>query len=60
MNDKIRSLLAQINTLEDELRTELHEQESRMLFEIKGKHVEFERAVKLAHRKLKQMCFAGW
>ncbi|BBP02370.1 hypothetical protein [Sulfuriferula nivalis] len=57
MNDKIRSLLAQMNTLEDELRTELHEQESRMLFEIKGKHVEFERAVKQAHRKLKKNVF---
>jgi hypothetical protein len=57
MNDKIRDLLAKINTLEDELRTELHEQESRMLFEIKGKHVEFERAVKLAHRKLKRNVF---
>jgi hypothetical protein len=28
-----------------------------MLFEIKGKHVEFEQAVKLAHRKLKQNVF---
>ncbi len=57
MNDNIRSLLTQINTLEDELRTELHQQESRMLFEIKGKHVEFEQAVKLAHRRLKQNLF---
>ncbi|MFA5170118.1 MAG: hypothetical protein WC426_01020 [Sulfuriferula sp.] len=57
MNDNIRNLLTQINTLEDELRTELHKQESRMLFEIKGKHVEFEQAVKQAHRKLKQNVF---
>jgi hypothetical protein len=57
MNDKIRSLLAQMNTLEDELRTELHEHESHLLFEIKGKHVEFERAIKLAHRKLKRNFF---
>lgn len=57
MNDNIRNLLTQINTLEDELRTELHKQESRMLFEIKGKHVEFEQAVKQAHRKLKQNFF---
>ncbi len=57
MNDNIRSLLAQIHSLDDELRTALHEQETRVLFEIKGKHVEFERTVKQAHRKLKQGFF---
>lgn len=57
MNDKIRSLLAQINSLDAELRTALHEQETRVLFEIKGKHVEFERSIKQAHRKLKQGFF---
>jgi len=57
MNDNIRLLLAQITALEKELRTALHEQETRVLFEIKGKHVEFEQTIKQAHRKLKQGFF---
>jgi hypothetical protein len=53
MNDRVRQLLAQMTALEDELSTALHEQESRMLFQIKGKRVEFEESVKQAHRRLK-------
>lgn len=59
MNDKIRLLLEQISTLDEELRTALHEQETRVLFEIKGKRVEFEQSVKQAHRKLK-LGFFRW
>ncbi|MDA8328944.1 MAG: hypothetical protein M0Z83_08265 [Betaproteobacteria bacterium] len=59
MNDKIRSLLAQIQSLDEELRTALHEQETHLLFEIKGKHVVFEQAVVQAHRKLKRG-FVRW
>lgn len=54
MNDKIRNLLAQIGGLEDELRTALHAQETRMFFQIKGKRVEFEKHVRDRHRKLKR------
>ena len=43
--------------LEDELRTAVHEQESRMFFQIKGKRVEFERTVREAHVKLKTNFF---
>ncbi len=43
--------------LEDELRTAVHDQESRMFFQIKGKRVEFERSVREAHRKLKTNFF---
>lgn len=57
MNDRIRNLLNQMNALEDEMRTALHEQETKMFFEIKGRRVEFERAVTLAHRKLKNNFF---
>jgi hypothetical protein len=57
MNEKITQLLAQMATLEDELRSAVHEQESRMFFSIKGKRVEFERSVKAAHRKLKKNVF---
>lgn len=43
MNEKISRILGQMAELEDELRNAVHEQESRMFFEIKGKRVEFER-----------------
>ncbi len=57
MNDRIKQLLDQMATLEDELRNALHEQESRVFFQIKGKRVEFERSVREAHRKLKTNVF---
>ncbi len=57
MNDRITQLLAQMAALEDELRSAVHDQESRMFFSIKGKRVEFERSVKAAHRKLKKNVF---
>ena len=53
MNERIAGLLAEMATLEDELRSALHEQEGRMFFQIKGKRVEFERSVREAHRQLK-------
>jgi len=59
MNEKIRNLLDQISVLEDELRSALHEQESGLLFKIKGKRIEFEREIKQKHRKLK-MSFFRW
>ncbi len=57
MNDHIRNLLNQMNALEDEMRTALHQRETKMFFEIKGKRIEFEAAVKDAHRKLKNNFF---
>lgn len=53
MNERLQHILEQINTLEEELRTALHEQETRLLYQIKGKRVEFEDSIKEAHRKLK-------
>ena len=53
MNDKINQLLSQMAALEDELRTAVHSQESRVFFQIKGKRVEFEKSARDAHRKLK-------
>jgi len=53
MNDRIRSLLSQMGALEEELRVALHEQETGLLFQIKGKRVEFERSIQAAHRQLK-------
>lgn len=53
MNERIRELLAQIGTLEDELRSTLHEHEARASFRVKGKRVEFEQSVKEAHQRMK-------
>lgn len=53
MDDKVRNLLGQINALEEELRNALHQRESRMFFQIRGKRVEFEREVREAHGRLK-------
>jgi hypothetical protein len=59
MNDKIRDLLGQISALEGQLQATLHEQENRVVFQIKGKRVEFEKDVRAAHRKLKRN-FLRW
>jgi predicted membrane-bound dolichyl-phosphate-mannose-protein mannosyltransferase len=53
MSDRIRELLSQITVLEEELRTALHDQEHRVVFQIKGKRIEFENTVRDAHRRLK-------
>ena len=57
MNERITHLLAQMAALEDELRAAVHEQENKMLFQIKGKRVEFENSVRAAHLKLKKNFF---
>jgi hypothetical protein len=57
MNERIRELLNQMASLDDELRSALHEQEQRVAFQIKGKRVEFEQSVKEAHRRLKTGVF---
>ena len=57
MNERITQLLAQMAALEYELRSAVHDQESRMFFSINGKRIEFERSVKSAHRKLKKNVF---
>ncbi len=53
MNDQITRILAQMAGLENELRAAVHEQESRIFFQINGKRIEFEHSVMAAHRKLK-------
>lgn len=57
MNERISHILAQMAALEDDLRTAVHDQESRMFFQVKGRRVEFERSVITAHRKLKNNVF---
>ena len=53
MNDRIRHLLDQMAVLEEDLRVAVHEQETSVLFQIKGKRVEFEQSIRLAHLRLK-------
>lgn len=57
MNEKIRQLLDQMSALENDLRQAVQEQEASVLFQIKGKRVEFEASVRQAHRKLKNSFF---
>ena len=57
MNERINQILTQMAALEADLRTAVHDQESRMFFQIKGKRIEFERSAKEAHRKLKTSFF---
>ena len=53
MNDRIRHLLDQMSVIEEDLRVALNEQEASVLFQIKGKRVEFEESIRQAHRRLK-------
>lgn len=53
MSDRVRELLAQMSSLEEELRDALHEQEDRLRYQIKGRRIEFEQTAREAHRRLK-------
>jgi len=57
MDTRIRDLLHQITALEDELRTALHERESRVHFTIRGKRIEFELGIRQMHQRLKRNVF---
>ena len=57
MNEKVRQLLDQITLLEEELSKAVHEQESKALYQIKGKRIEFEESIRLTHRRLKRSFF---
>ncbi|MGZ3237246.1 MAG: hypothetical protein ACXWIN_07470 [Burkholderiaceae bacterium] len=57
MDQRIRELLSQITSLEDELRSALHEKETRLFYQINGKRVEFTGTIREAHRKLKMNVF---
>lgn len=60
MNDRIRGLLHQITALEHEIRMALHEQEMKMFFEIKGRRIEFENAVKKRIASSRIISSADW
>jgi hypothetical protein len=53
MNNKIQQILDQITALEEELHSAIEQQEGRLRYQIEGKRVTFERAIKEAHLKVK-------
>lgn len=53
MNNRIRQILDQITVLENELHTLIEQQEGRLRYQIEGKRVTFEHAIRDAHRKVK-------
>lgn len=53
MNARIKQLIDQIKQLEDELSNEIQQHEDTLLFQLKGKKVEFEQSIRQAHRRLK-------
>jgi len=53
MNTRIRDLVQKIRSLEDELRTALHDQETNVLYQIEGTRVDFENRVRAAHRAVR-------
>ena len=53
MNEKIRRISDQITALENDLRAELHQQESRLVYKINGKRIEFGRTIRDTHLQLK-------
>lgn len=57
MNERMRKILEQINVLEEEIQSELNEQKKRWLYQVHGRRIEFERAIKDKHRSLKQGIF---
>ena len=57
MNEKIKQLLDQIAVLEKDLHSAVQEQESKTLFKINGKRIEFEQSIREAHGRLKSGFF---
>ena len=53
MKDRIRQIVDQIAALEDELNTALQEHGDRLIYQLEGKRVVFEKTVKDAHRRVK-------
>ncbi len=50
MDEKIKSLVAQIGALEDELEAALREREVPVFYHLNGKRIEFDDTVRAAHR----------
>jgi len=57
MNNRIRQILDQITTLEEELQKVVEDQQCRLNYQIKDRRVIFEQTLKTAHRRLKMDVF---
>ncbi len=53
MNNRIRQIVEQIAVLENELDAAIEEREQRLRYQLEGKRVVFEQAVRDAHRRVK-------
>ena len=53
MNNRIRQILGQISALENELHAAIAEHESRLRYQINGRRVVFEQAIREAHQRVK-------
>lgn len=53
MNSRIRQILDQISSLENELQTALDEQTSRLRYQIEDKRIIFEQTIRTAHRRVR-------
>jgi len=53
MNSRIHQILDQISALEDELNAAMQEQGENLCYQIEGKRVIFEQAIKEAHQRVK-------
>src|SRR5690606_38450059 len=56
-NSRIQEILDQIRQLDDELRDRLQEQQEKAYYHFRGKRVEFEEAIKLRHKRIKENLF---
>lgn len=57
MNNRIRQIVEQIAVLEDELSAAVEEHEQRLRYQLEGKRVVFEQAVREAHQRVKLSLF---
>ena len=57
MNSRIRQILDQITTLEDELQKAVEEQQDRLRYQIEGKRITFEHTIREAHLKARMGIF---
>jgi hypothetical protein len=57
MSNRIRQILDQITALEGELQAAVEERESRLRYQIEGRRITFEQAIRDAHRKARMGVF---
>jgi len=56
-HNRVQEILQQIHELNEELRERLREQQEKTFYQLKGKRIEFEEAIKASHKRLKTNFF---